>query len=356
MVEGALQLHQAFWQRRAAARPLFGIDIGFFLNHRLPRTAEQLPEGPIQPDDIPMDAFLKDCDDRYQQHLDQGDYPFVSAPLVAIPWLEAIAGCPVTASRSSVWAEHAGIDLESWRAPESVLADPWAQKLLEIMQALVKHAGGRYGVAPTLMRGPADMLAALRGPTQFCLDFLDAPELVAPALDECARIWEAIARAQQELIPHSAEGYVAGDAALRVWAPEKVLWLQEDAMSLLSPALYRDYVLPVDDRLSRLFPCVAFHLHGSALWAIDDLVQLPGVDVMELNLEAANCDVPGTFAGWHKIQAHKPVIMWRMYGADFDDWFDRVRREFAVTGLSMQVSVKDKTEARRVHDRMSTWE
>ena len=153
--------------------------------------------------------------------------------------------------------------------------------------------------------------------------------MVGPALDECARIWETIARAQLELIPHSAEGYVAGDAALRVWAPEKVLWLQEDAMSLLSPALYRDHVLPVDDRLSNLFPCVAFHLHGSALWAIEDLVKLPGVDAIELNLEAANCDVQGTFAGWKKIQAHKPVILWRMYGDDFDDWFDRVHREFS---------------------------
>ena len=230
-----------------------------------------------------------------------------------------------------------------------------AQKLLEIMHALIEHARGRYGVAPTLMRGPADMLAALRGPTQFCLDFLDTPELVGPALDECARIWETIAQAQLALIPHSAAGYLAGDAALRVSAPDKVLWLQEDAMSLLSPPLYRDYILPVDDRLSNMFPCVAFHLHGSALWAIDDLVKLSGVDVIELNLEAANCDVEGTFAGWKQIQVHKPVIMWRMFGEDFDAWFARVRREFSATGLSVQVSVKDQTEARRVKDTISTW-
>ena len=122
MFEESLPLHRAFWERLRAVRPLFGIDIGFFLNQRFPRTAARLPEGPIQPDDIPLEAFLQDCDDRYQQHLGHGDYPFVSAPLVAIPWLEAIAGCPISASRSSVWAEHPVIDLESWRAPESVLA------------------------------------------------------------------------------------------------------------------------------------------------------------------------------------------------------------------------------------------
>ena len=48
-------------------------------------------------------------------------------------------------------------------------------------------------------------------------------------------------------------------------------------MSLLSPRLYRQYVLPLDRKLSEMFPCVVYHLHGSALWAIDDLMRLPGV-------------------------------------------------------------------------------
>ncbi|MDO8302967.1 MAG: hypothetical protein Q7T18_06985 [Sedimentisphaerales bacterium] len=351
MFENSLQRHKAFWHREAVDRPLLGIDIGFFLSQRYPCTAEKMPEGLITPDDIPVDAFLKDCDDRYQQHLNQGDYPFVSAPFVAIPWLEAIAGCPIAASRSSVWAEHPMIDLKSWQAPESTLNNPWAKKLLEIMHALVDHSRGRYGVAPTLMRGPSDILSALRGPSQLPMDFIDTPELVVSALEQCARIWEEIARAQLEIIPHSSEGYMAGDAALRTWAPDKVLWLQEDAMSLLSPSLYREYILPIDDRLSQAFPCIAFHLHGSALWAIDDLVKLKGIDVIELNLEAANCDIEGTISGWKKIQAHKPVIMWRMYGDDLSSWLERIRREFLPEGLSIQISAANEQEAQIVKER-----
>ena len=95
MLDTPVQRHRAFWNRQAADRPLLGIDIGFWLKQRYPRTAEKMPEGLIAPDDIPIDAFLKDCDDRYQQQLNRGDYPFVSAPFVAIPWLEAIAGCPI---------------------------------------------------------------------------------------------------------------------------------------------------------------------------------------------------------------------------------------------------------------------
>ncbi len=72
-------------------------------------------------------------------------------------------------------------------------------------------------------------------------------------------------------------------------------------MALLSPQLYRDYILPVDQQIAAQFPCVAFHLHGSALWAIDELVQVQELDVLELNQEDARCDVAGTFAGGHKM-------------------------------------------------------
>ena len=105
-----------------------------------------------------------------------------------------------------------------------------------------------------------------------------------------------------------------------------------------------------------MFPCVVYHLHGSALWAIDDLVQLPGVAVIELNLEAANCDVEGTFAGWKKIQKHKPLIMWRACGDDFSAWLARVRKEFPSKGLSIQVSAYNADDAKKVKEGFFSYE
>jgi hypothetical protein len=200
------------------------------------------------------------------------------------------------------------------------------------------------------MRGPSDILAAMRGATQLPLDLMDTPDLVVPALERCADIWQQMAQAQLNVIPPSREGYIALDLALRAWAPERLLWLQEDAMSLLSPTLYRTYVWPLDARLSESFPCVAFHLHGSALWAIDDVIRLPSVDVVELNLEAAMCDVEGTFAGWRKIQQHKPLVIWRMFAEDFPSWLARVVRELPAKGLAIQVSVRNVDQAGKVQD------
>ncbi|MHB9038001.1 MAG: hypothetical protein ACYC64_15190 [Armatimonadota bacterium] len=346
MLKDTLQRHKAFWERRDTDRPLLGVNAGFFVNQRFPRVMEQMPEGEVQPDDIPVELFLKDCDDLYESHAGLGDYPFVSAPFVGIPWLEAIAGCPIMASKSSFWAEPCITDWKTWRWSEFILENPWTKKLQELMIALTEHSSGRYGVAPTLMRGPSDILSAMRGAAELSVDLMDDPDAVLPSIDQATNLWKAAARIQLDLIPESDEGYIAGDAALRTWAPEKVLWLQEDAMSLLSPRLYKDFFLPVDRKLSDEFPCIAYHLHGSALWAVDDLVELPGVDVIELNLEAAFCDVEGTFAGWKKIQQRKPVIMWRAHGDDFKEWLEKVLREFPANGLSIQVSAFDPNDAK----------
>jgi len=356
MSEDTLRRHRAFWNREQMDRPTWGVSLGFFANEVYPRTMANMPPGPVNPEDISIENLLEDCDDRWEAQRDLGDFPYTCAPISSVPWLEAIAGCPIMASPTSLWAEPCLHDWTNWEWDRSVPANPWARKLLEMMRVLVEHSKGRYQVSPTLMRGPADILAAMRGATQFAMDFLDEPDLVVTALHQCARIWREVAQDQLDLIPPSSEGYIALDAALRAWAPDKLLWLQEDAMALLSPKLYRDFVLPIDKDLSTSFPCVAFHLHGTALWAIDELVRVSGINVMELNLEAVMCDEEGTFAGWKKIVEHKPLVIWRTYGDDFSSWLARIFREFPLKGLAIQISVRNVEEARKVQDEFRKYE
>jgi hypothetical protein len=354
--DDSLRRRRAFYNREETDRPVWGVSLGFFANDAYPRTLAHLRPGRIMPDGIPVEEFLRDSEDRCGAEEQLGDFPPTCAPFPYVPWLEAVAGCPIFASPKSLWAEPCLTDWDAWPSEQPILENPWTRKLLEIMDALIEQAGGRYQVSPSLMRGPVDILSAMRGASQIAFDCIDTPDRIPPALERCAEIWRTLAAAQLERIPPSPSGYLAIDLALRTWAPDKLVWLQEDAMALLSPSLYRKFVMPIDDRLSAEFPCVAFHLHGSALWAVDDVVRLPGVNVVELNLEAAACDVEGTFAGWHKIQAQKPLVIWRMYADDFSAWLDRVVGKFPARGLSIQVSVRDMSQARRVRDEFAKHE
>ena len=119
-------------------------------------------------------------------------------------------------------------------------------------------------------------------------------------------------------------------------------------MALLSPEFYHEFFFSTDRHIANEFPCTAFHLHGSALWAIDQLITVPEIDVLELNLEAAMCDIEGTFLGWKKIQANKLLVIWRLYEDDFWVWLDKILAEFPPRGLSIQVTVKNVEEGKEV--------
>ncbi|MDP6730754.1 MAG: hypothetical protein QF675_12290 [SAR324 cluster bacterium] len=190
------------------------------------------------------------------------------------------------------------------------------------------------------------MLAAMRGAAQLPLDIIDYPDIIKRAADLCADVWIEVGKAQLELVPESDQGYMAGDHGLKTWAPEKVIWLQEDAMALLSPSIFEEFFLPLDRRIGREFSCLAFHLHGSGLWAVDQLVRVPEINVLELNLEAAACDETSIFEGWKKIQAYKPLVIWMLYDENFWSWIDRLLSELPPVGISIQPAARNAEEGR----------
>jgi len=336
-----IERHRAFLKREPSDRPLFGCNMGLLMHEVFPSLAKSIPAGQVTPDQIRVDLFLEECERLYQSFCElNDDYPFVGAAFIYVPWMEAIMGCPIRSSGTTMWAEPAVPDWETWHWEKPSLdRNPWALKLMELTKAVVEHSAGRYPVAPTLMRGPADMLSAMRGATRFALDFYDYPAAVRRAAELCTEVWLEVGKAQMALVPESSSGYIASGHGLRFWAPDKIIWLQEDAMALLSPRLFREFILPWDRRIASEFPYVAFHLHGSALWAVHDLVKVPELDVIELNFEAAPGGVEGIFTGWKQILEQKPLVAWGPYDPLPNSWLHRVWSEFPPRGLSVQATV-----------------
>ncbi len=190
-------------------------------------------------------------------------------------------------------------------------------------------------------------MAAMGGAQQLPLSLCDYPELMKRAVNICAEVFAEIWNAQHELIPSSPQGYMSG--TFRLWAPHKIAWLQADAMALLSPALYREFFLPVDRRLCRQLPVVAFHLHDSALWGVDKLTAIDELAVFELGFDATPGAEEDTFEACKRAQRLKPLIIWRMYQPDqFWPWLDQVLRELSPAGLSIQITVADAAAAKEV--------
>ena len=351
----ALNRHRAFLNMEPTDRPVFVGGIGMFMPQVFPSLCEGLPRGQVSPHDIRVDRFLEDIERLYQDHGRLGDdVPWFGAPFIYVPWMEAIMGCPIYAEENSMWAEPAVEDWDSWHWQRPALDEnPWIQKLLELMAALVEHSAGRYPVSHTLMRGVADMLAAMRGASRFIFDFYDHPEATHRAAALCADVWIDVAKAQLDMVQPSENGYV-GSGCYRIWAPDKIGWLQEDAMALISPKLFREFILPQDRRILSHFAYTGFHLHASALWAIEDLVQVPEITVLELNDDSARSDDEGTLEGFRRIQQHKPLLAWKEFQGDsFWDWLDQVGQQLTARGLQIYVVVGTVEEGLAVKEGIS---
>jgi len=349
--DGFRSVHEAFLGKKDIGRPLLGCTIGAFAHHHFPNMIKTLRKGLLQPDDLNLDAFLLDCEKLFEEHEKLGDdFPFVAAPCSFIPWMEAILGCPIHFSGNSCWAEPVVADTKNWRIPKNIEDSPWAKKLSELIDLLVKKSDGRYPVALSLMRGPADIMSAMRGGNVFPMDMIDEPELMKDIAGQCGEAFIKVARMQHEKIPPEKWGYMCGDQGLKVWMPEKFVWIQEDAMALLSPDIYRDIFYGVDNAIAEDFGHAVFHLHATAIWAVEEILRIKNLDVIELNYEDAFCDAEAVFSAWKKIQAKKPLVIWASYNKDFDPWLRRVFRELPGAGVSLQISGENFDQALEIKE------
>jgi len=277
--------HRAFWRRGPAQRPLAGDKrtTAFTLGgYEFPVT-----DRPLAPSDIDIPRAVAWAEALYAAgggFLD-GDLVWGAPPLPGFPWMEAILGCPVWVSQESgsLWA---GPWLNDWDDVERLPplpSNPWYQVLLELTAALVAQAGGRYPVTQTLMRGPADLMVALRGHERLCLDFYDHPDEVHALARWCTDIWIQVARAQLALIPPFAGGYTA--PRLEVWAPGPLVRFEEDATILFSPAVYREFIRPCDQRIAASFAYTLIHTHSADCKLIPEVLAIPELAAVQVLLD-----------------------------------------------------------------------
>jgi hypothetical protein len=342
-----IRRHTAFLELEPADRPLLGCWLrGYHIHQHYPHVLSALPTGRLKPEDVRTDLFLKDCAALYEDFSAlSDDYSYIGGAFYGIPWMEAIMGCPVNFAGETIWADPAVEDWSRWTWARPGLSNMWAAKLLELLEALVHFAAGRFYVGPTLMRGPTDMLAAMRGTVNLPLDAYDYPEELARAAEICADVWIEVGQAQLQRLPPSSHGYGSGCSGLRLWAPQPAIWLQEDALAVLSPRLYTQFFQALDQRIARAFPRVGFHLHPTAMWALDMVARMDNVHVVQMNYDVGGPSLQEVAAGWQTIIGRKPLVTGGEFTPEILTW---VLSQLPARGVSLQTVAVDAVRAEQI--------
>ena len=336
-----IQRHQAFWKRGETDRPIGACWTGSRIPDDLYPAARSIPTGRIRPSDVNVERFLPDYDRLYETHLAVRDDAFwVASPFFGIPWVEGAIGCPVFYSGETFWVEPIW---PQW--PEEIrlpLEDGqgWREKLLEFTEALVRRADGRYGVATTLMRGPSDLAAAVRGHEPMIYDLYDHAEQMEKLLDASAAAWIGVARDQLDRIPTIAGGYVSN--FYRAWAPDRVVFTQEDASASFSPELFRSYLLPRDRKITSAFPYSIMHVHSPTVWPVDGWLGVESLSCIEINYDNNGPRLPALLPLLKRIQEAKPLVI---RGELKPEEITYIKRELSPRGLLLNLCAETVPEA-----------
>lgn len=337
-IEKRIERYHAWRQREVVDRPLIGLswepDV-----YLLPELLDESAYGKqVTADQIHPEAVLPYLEGAYRQGCElETDLiqPFLAG--FGIPWVEAIAGCPIIADPGSLWAASF---LESFADRPPIhfdLDNPWLRKLLEFTRVLVQFADGRFPISLPLTRGPLDVLGSMRGANVMCLDFADYPDEAAALLDELTDLWIGINQAAVRLIPPFHGGYVS---RLKMWAPGPAVTPQNDISSAVSPATYAQFALPCDRRIVDSFPYHSFHMHATEHHQMDNLVTLEKLTAIQtfLDIGQGGLKLETMFADVRRVLASKPVLL----GAMDIPMAERCLQELPSAGLCLMLTTKSR--------------
>lgn len=331
-LQDLLARHTAFW-RRQAGEPLISVAAHRPLEDRdgIPLAdGSRAADGRLIAPELLEPARFYDAAALPSRAV-SGDFLAGLGP-PGMCWTEAAFGCPVRIVTGGPWAESF---VHDWAADRPVEPDRrWIDKLETFVDYLVERGAGRYPIVQPLLRGPVDMMFAGLGHEEACVAVGTAPAASDRILDACADLFVEMATRRLARTPLFEGGHLSN---FGIWAPGSVVTTQVDNASLLSPATYRDRVLPFDRRVFESFDFAVIHLHSCCLHIIEDLLREDALDCIQVSI-----DYPGgplaaeVMPELQRILEAKPLIV---SGPVYESELGQLERLRPSGGLCLQVQI-----------------
>lgn len=225
----------------------------------------------------------------------------------------------------------------------------YMRKLDEITRCALERCAGRFLVGYTDLHPGVDCAAAWRDPQQLCLDLIEAPEQAKALIEIAIRDFETI--------------YNRFDSMLKAHRQLSVSWMgipsfgrmhipSCDFSSLISPAMFEEFCLPVLRREVKTMTHNIFHIDGRGVAKhLDMILSVPEVHALQW-VQGVGSDQP--IMQWvpfiKTMQARAPVIV-DLSEHELDDFMDAVKPE----GIFLWIATDTEEEELELLKRISRW-
>ena len=279
----------AFWNHEIIDRPVINITAPKDPGKKTPGGSYM--EGHDGNFDAPIASLLERTANTYYG----GDAMPCYTPSFGPDMFAAFIGAELqfsTDSKGTNWAVPFADDWEDVLPLELNEDSVYWQRMLEFMRRLAEATTGKMIVAHIDLHSNLDALSAIRNPQRLCEDFMDQPEVIDRA-NGCVRalyapIYDALYEAGQ-MHRYGTLGWVPA------YHFGKTNTVQCDFACMVSPALFRRYILPALEEETTHLDHTLYHYDGpDALVHFDGLMGLKSLDGIQ----------------WTPGSGQKPFIQW----------------------------------------------
>jgi hypothetical protein len=192
-------------------------------------------------------------------------------------FMGGVMGCNIRFEHGTSWSEHC---LQDWsdlnRFDRVFLADdnPWVDHLRKTIDYFQKRCENKCLVGLALPLGPGDIMNALRGPNNSCMDFYTAPEKVRRLGEICTQAWIHVTQLQLDMIPPYKGGYCDN---YDIWTPGKTSYFANDITTLISPETYREHLFGFDCRVAETLETPWLHVHSGGVHIVSAFLEIAGL-------------------------------------------------------------------------------
>ncbi len=229
-------------------------------------------------------AFLGDAFPAYDTQIGPGS-------------LGVFLGAKPGFSAPTVWYEPCIDEPDAVGAISFDPQNPWFGVHMALIDESLRRAGGEIPVTTPDLVENLDTLAALRGSEEVLQDLVDRPEWVLVRLEEINQAYfEVFDRIYPKIEFEGGNAF----SSFRIWGPGKTAKLQCDCSCMISPAMFRCFVLPTLREQCQWLDSSLYHLDGTtAVQHLNALLEIDELDAIQWTPQAGM--PPSGDAEWYDL-------------------------------------------------------
>jgi hypothetical protein len=349
----AKQRFLAFWQGELIDRCCVAVqaprDGGVYVPPEPPLDAHELLKWWLDPEDN-LKRMLAEFEHTYY-----GGEAFPAATMcLGASVLAGFYGSPAEFRPETVWYHPTIQDWDTAR----LCFDPGANDLyrvtIEALRYYTAECRERYLVSLPELGAATDDLSLLRGMQPLLMDMLDQPEPVKAAIALLADTW---GRVHTEMYHIAAPCNDGGGciAWMQTWAPGSHYQMSCDFSAVLSPRLFREFIIPEIQAYLKVNEYSVYHWDGpDAVKHLDSLLAMAEIDAIQWTQGEGQAPAsdPRWIPNYRRIQqAGKKLILPFVEINEIETLLGQISSR----GLMIRTRASNEEEARDLLKKVAGW-